>query len=275
MADRTTEVVHAYGDDGRGEAVVVVGLGEIGQPLADILDRLGGVVRRDIAPTTFDGTVGVMHIAIPFNEQGDFVRTVTGYVHEYRPHLTIVHSTVLPGTTRRLVEEAGCAVVYSPVRGKHSKMTEDLLTYKKWLASPRSQWTKEAAAHLDRAGFRTATSTNLEALELAKLLETTYLAVLIGWAQEVDRYADAVGADYAEVLQLVQGVPFLPQQMYSPGFIGGHCLIPNATMLSKVRPSAILNAVLASNEQKREEWIAAGRSLSERVVPRQFPGDER
>ena len=78
------------------DTTVVVGLGEVGGPLLELIQRSGrNVVGVDIDPTSMPerGTVDVMHVCIPF-EIDDFVGEAARYVELLQPQLTIVNSTV-------------------------------------------------------------------------------------------------------------------------------------------------------------------------------------
>ena len=57
---------------------------------------------------------------------------------------------------------------------------------------------------------------------------------------------------------------------FQPGFIGGHCVIPNSHLLDEVRPSLFMDAMRRSNEIKERDWLAQGRPLQERVSPKKF-----
>jgi hypothetical protein len=46
-------------------------------------------------------------------------------------------------------------------------------------------------------------------------------------------------------------VDFLSRQRYFPGFIGGHCVIPNIQLLLRIAPSAGLAAILESKSNVR------------------------
>ena len=72
-----------------------------------------------------------------------------------------------------------------------------------------------------------------EALELAKLLETTYFGLLIAWAQEMNRFAETANADYLEVGKFFREIGYLPNVLFQPGFIGGHCVMPNIALLQQ------------------------------------------
>ena len=246
---------------------LVVGLGEIGNPILSILSNKYLTVGRDIEAVDMNGVIDVLHICYPF-EIDDFVGTTVSYIQEYDPQLTIIHSTVAPGTTMRVFDRIGGLVSYSPVRGKHAKMRQELLGYTKFVAGTTSTASELAKKHLEGAGFRVKMYTSCEALETAKLIETTYFGLLISWAQEVERFCVEIGAEFDEVMMITEDINYLPPVVFQPGYIGGHCVIPNTYLLEKVRHSPFIDLMRSSNEQKREQWVREGRDLSERIRPR-------
>ena len=75
---------------------------------------------------------------------------------------------------------------------------------------------------------------NAETLELAKLLtDTTYYGVLISYAQKTKVICDKYGVDYDEMWQFADEahakIGNRPKMF--PGYIGGHCVIPNLYLL--------------------------------------------
>lgn len=252
---------------------LVVGLGEIGQPLLDILSETYSAIGRDVDPIELDDQVDVMHVCYPY-EVGDFVQVTGDYIAEYRPSLTIIHSTVVPGTTAQIHRQTGTPIAYSPVRGKHTRMREQLRSYTKHVAGVDPAATNKAASHLEEAGLPVESQNSPEALELAKLVETTYFGVLLAWSQEVERYCRELDVEYDEVMALSAEVPYLPPVIFQPGYIGGHCVIPNTYLLEQVKSSDFLDLIRASNETKRQEWEAEGRSLEKRLSPKD-PSAER
>jgi len=238
-------------------STLVVGIGEVGGALADALERSRNVLRHDLERIDFDCAIGVMHVCIPFASPSQFEDAVLGYVDRFKPELTIINSTVIPGTTRAIGAKSGGRVAYSPVRGKHAHMVKDLFKYTKFVAAADPEDAGLAAAHFSQAGFRTRTMSRVEGLELAKLAETTYFGVLIAFAQELNRYAETLGVDYFEATDFFEEIDFLPRTRYYPGFIGGHCVIPNIRLLRQVRDSDLLNAILSSNEMRAAELAKA------------------
>ncbi len=236
--------------------VVVVGMGEVGKPLYRILSKRFECVGVDLEPVEIARPCSVLHICFPF-QIPDFIGTVARYVSKYQPELVIINSTVAPGTTRKVQEAIGDrAIAYSPVRGKHARMDADMRRYKKFVAAPRLSALERAFEHFRQAGFKVGTFRTPELGELSKLLETTYLGVLIGWAQEVERLAAEYDGTFADVNAFVEEVDFLPSHVV-PGHIGGHCVMPNIAILRKHLSSKFLDLIVESNEAKRRQLQAA------------------
>ncbi|PYV34845.1 MAG: hypothetical protein DMG22_04445 [Acidobacteria bacterium] len=240
----------------RGGIILVAGMGEVGRPIHEILSEKFDCVGVDIQPVEVDEPCTVLHICYPF-QVSDFVGTTAVYINRYEPALTIIHSTVAPGTTRKVQEAVGDRLVaYSPVRGKHARMKADMLHYKKFVAAPYPEALEPALAHLTEAGFQTATFRTVELAELSKLVETTYFGVLIAWAQEMERWAEDYQGAFDDVNAFIEEIEFLPSHIF-PGEIGGHCVMPNIAILQTQLQSRFLDAVLESNQLKREQLLAA------------------
>jgi UDP-N-acetyl-D-mannosaminuronate dehydrogenase len=194
-------------------------------------------------------------VCYPFSISA-FLEVTAGYIEKYRPEMTIINSTVAPGTTRKLQDLVQRPIVYSPVRGKHVRMESELLRYKKFVAGLTAESTNQAEVHFAQAGFMTATFRTPEVAELSKLVETTWLGVLVGWAQEVERMAIERGATYEEINAFIQEIDFLPSHVF-PGYIGGHCVMANIDILQREYPSKLLEAITESNRIKSQELQAA------------------
>ena len=232
------------------EKIMVIGLGEIGKPLLEVISRHHKTVGIDIAPPVEPpGEIDVMHVCYPF-KINDFIGETAQYINRYHPRLTVINSTVSVGTTRAIAERTGSAVVNSPVRGKHTRMAADLLRYDKFVGGIDAESAARAAQHFQSVGMKTRVLSSPEATELAKLTETTYFGLIIAWAQEVERYCDQVGVKYDEIVSIYEEVPFFPPVKYFPGVIGGHCVMSNIEILSQMTDSEILKAIESSNKQK-------------------------
>jgi UDP-N-acetyl-D-mannosaminuronate dehydrogenase len=243
------------------QRVVVVGLGEVGRPLLELVAERHEAVGVDISPPAdVTGSVDVMHVCYPFEIRG-FIDETARYVERFRPAVTIVNSTVAVGTTRAIAERTASAVVHSPVRGKHARMREELRRYTKFVGALDPASAKAATEHLESIGMRTRVLASPETSELAKLAETTYFGLMIAWAQEVERYCDRLDLDYAEVVALYEEVDFFPPVKYFPGVIGGHCVMPNIDILRGLGSSDMLEAIRSSNRRKADREAGRGRRM--------------
>jgi UDP-N-acetyl-D-mannosaminuronate dehydrogenase len=233
-------------------SVVVVGLGEVGRPLLQLLAGHYKVIGVDITPPTDPtGVVDVLHICYPF-EIKDFVGETARYIDLFEPTVTVINSTVGVGTTRAIAERTGAAVVNSPVRGKHARMLPELAKYTKFIGAMDPAIGKYVAEHFEGAGVKTKVLPAPEATEVAKLTETTYFGLMIAWAQEVERYCDQAGLSYEDVIAFYEEISFFPSTKYFPGIIGGHCVMPNIKILRTFDDSPLLRAIETSNCAKVE-----------------------
>jgi UDP-N-acetyl-D-mannosaminuronate dehydrogenase len=239
------------------QTVIIVGLGEVGKPLFEIIKTQHEVFGVDIDLAAPLDRCDVMHICFPFRDE-KFVGQVVEYIGRYQPSLTIVNSTVTPGTSRRIAGESGVAVVNSPVRGKHARMRQEMLHYTKFIGALDPESGARAAQHFESVGIKTRVLSSPEATEIAKLTETTYFGLMIAWAQEVERYCKKLGADYDEVVSFYDEIKFFPPVKCFPGVIGGHCVMPNIAILLGEFPSDLLQAIVQSNELKQKTVIPLG-----------------
>src|SRR6266567_3922499 len=228
------------------QTIIIVGLGEVGKPLLEIMTSRYQTFGVDINQPASISQCDVMHICFPF-QTGNFVGQVVEYIHQYRPALTVINSTVGPGTTRSIAAESGTAVVHSPVRGKHVRMQEEMLRYAKFVGALDARSGQRAVEHFGEVGMKTKLLASPEASEIAKLTETTYFGLMIAWAQEVERYCDTGGQNYNEVVSFYEEIPFFPPVKYFPGVIGGHCVMPNIEILRQLEGSPLLDVIEWSN----------------------------
>jgi UDP-N-acetyl-D-mannosaminuronate dehydrogenase len=234
--------------------VLIIGLGEIGKPLFNQIKKTyPQACGIDLQPVDITAPVALMHVCYPFTPTNSFIATTAEYARKYAPKVIIINSTVAPGTTRAIAARTGTPVVYSPVRGKHTNMAADLVHYHKFIAGTDDAAVTTVAAHFDNIGLHTTKLSTPEALELAKLLETTYFGLLIAFAQNMNRFAHACDADYNEIHKFFKEIDYLPHHLFTPGYIGGHCVMPNIALLKTQFTSELLDAIVASNQRQGEE----------------------
>jgi UDP-N-acetyl-D-mannosaminuronate dehydrogenase len=254
------------------EKVLVVGLGEVGRPLFELIRESGKFEvygfdldaekmrsvgqSEDVVPPAVD----VMHVCIPCVDKEDFVNIVVGYVERFKPKLVIINSTVAPGTTAEIYRRVNgsCLVAHSPVRGVHKGveyMKWELKRWTKYVGGVNEEAAEKAKKHFEKLGLKTKVLKGCIETELAKLFETTYRAWMIACFQEMHRISRQFGADFDDIVDFIEDThrARMDRPVMFPGVIGGHCLIPNTELLLKVYDSELLRLILKSNEKRKEE----------------------
>lgn len=220
--------------------------------MLEVLSRAHAVEGIDIPARDVSAPVDVMHACYPA-EIDDFVATTTTYVERYSPSVAIIHSTVPVGTTARVAGRVDVPVVHSPVRGKHARMAEELLHYTKFIGGSDARALDRVETHFRAAGIRVRRLPSAEASELAKLTETTYFGLLIAFAQDVERMARSLDVSYDDVAAFYEEIGYLPRVRYTPGVIGGHCVMPNIALLKRDFDSRLLDAIEWSNDLRQAD----------------------
>ena len=226
---------------------VVAGIGEIGKPILKLLSKQNITVGFDLNPDLMDQRkfkryknlqTSFLHITIPVT--GKFINNVLKLDKKFQPECIVIHSTIKPGTTKKLQEKLSIPVIYSATRGIHKRMIYDLKRYTKFFVisenAPRGKWASSRFVKLmKRCGIKTKKMSKPETLELAKIIcDTSYLGWLVNYAQLSNRIAIQYGIDYDEMWSFSDEIhKFLGNRpkMY-PGYIGGHCVIPNLNLIN-------------------------------------------
>ena len=226
---------------------VVAGIGEIGKPILKLLSKQNITVGFDLNPDLMDQRkfkryknlqTSFLHITIPVT--GKFINNVLKLDKKFQPECIVIHSTIKPGTTKKLQEKLSIPVIYSATRGIHKRMIYDLKRYTKFFVisenAPRSKWASSRFVKLmKRCGIKTKKMSKPETLELAKIIcDTSYLGWLVNYAQLSNKIAIEHGVDYDEMWSFSDEIHKLlgnRPKMY-PGYIGGHCVIPNLKLIN-------------------------------------------
>jgi hypothetical protein len=160
-------------------------------------------------------------------------------IKNFNPEIVVIHSTISPRTTSSLQSKITIPIIYSATRGVHKRMITDLQRYTKYFAisinAPKKQFAiKEFKKIMKKCNIKTKQMKKPETLELAKILcDTSYLGWLINYAQLSNMIAIQYGVDYDEMWNFSDEIHKIlgnRPKMY-PGFIGGHCVIPNLDLM--------------------------------------------
>lgn len=225
---------------------VVAGLGQIGKPILQLISKATVVVGYDTNPKLFNQTkfakfekleTRFLHVCIPYTD--NFIRNVESLYKKFKPKSLVLHSTVSPYTTKNLQTKLPIPIIYSATRGVHKRMLHDLRRYAKFYAieprAPNADWaSKEFSRLMHKSGVDTKRMSSPITLELAKIVcDTSYLGWLINYAQISNMIAIQHGVDYDEMWSFSDEIHKLlgNRPKMFPGFIGGHCVIPNLNLI--------------------------------------------
>lgn len=251
------------------EKVLVVGLGEAGFPLFELLKENGGFLvygfdidkkkMQEIGQEALPSKVDTIHVCIPCSNQNMFANTVADHVKRFKPKLAIINNTIPPGTIMEVCKRrGGCLVAHSPVRGVHKSpeyMKSELKRYTKYIGGANAEAARAAKRHFEQLGLKTKVLRSCTETELAKLFETTYRAWMIACFQEMHRISMHFKADFNDVADFLEDTHRIrfDRPLMFPGLIGGHCLIPNTELLLSSYDSELLSLILKSNEKRENE----------------------
>ena len=226
---------------------IIAGLGEIGLPILKLVSKATHVIGYDTNPKLVDKKnfekyhkmkTCLLHICIPYTKK--FVKDVTSLSNKFKPEGIVIHSTISPYTTEKLQRNLDIPIIYSATRGVHKRMIKDLQRYTKFFSiydwAPRAKWTsKTYVTRMKKAGIKTKKMSSPLVLELSKILvDTSYYAWLINYAQLSNMIAIRNKVDYDEMWSFADEIhKFLGNRpKMFPGFIGGHCIIPNLDLIN-------------------------------------------
>lgn len=227
---------------------MVVGLGETGMPLWQVLDEaypkeiLGYDPKKEGFQDRPGAKVEFLNVCIPWGPE--FVSQVDEYRMVFEPELTIIHSTVPVGTTVMFKD-----AVHSPILGRHGRMREEILTYTKWIGGAQAE---KAAAFFEKARIRCQKVALPHETELMKLMCLAKYGASIAFAFYQKSLCDKFGIPYEHVLEWDrnhnEGVyPSFKRPLIDPdasGKIRGHCVVPGAKLLNAQFPNPMVEEIL-------------------------------
>ena len=213
---------------------LIIGLGEVGVALHDVLDPHYDVDVYDNSIGTepkLGKTYDIIHICFPYSPK--FIDYVKAYQIRFQPKYTIIHSTVKPGTCREL------GAISSPVIGIHPDLEKSLKTFVKFLGGEQAH---EVADYFRRAGMKVYMFDTPETPELMKILATTFYGICIEYTKDVKRLSDQfnvpfeawkIWTDNYNTGYNKLGYPEFTRPNLVPIMkkIGGHCILNNTELL--------------------------------------------
>ena len=242
-------------------SIGILGYGEVGKAIAKFyknpkvkdLNRDDGLKQIDI-----------LNICVPWSD--NFMSIVRKEILEIKPKLVIIHSTVEPGTTKKLVQTINTRtfIVHSPIRGVHPYLYKGIKNFVKYIGTEDIKSGNLAKKHLEELGIKTKIFIPSINTELGKLLSTSYYGLCIAWHGEMKKICNNFGADFEKSVtdfnntynigyKKLKKDKVIRPVLYPPNdCISGHCIIPNAKILEKYFKSQAIDLILRYEKKEKK-----------------------
>jgi len=222
---------------------IVLGMGEVGETLFHLLeerniDSIGIDVDsskcKNYSKNDHIKNPEYLHVCLP-GELSEFMDITLNWINKIEGlEVVLVHSTVKPGTTKKIQEKSKIPVLFSPIRGVHKRFLDDIKKYTKFISSDKENIDPKIKLDLEKRFEKIDWMSTTKTAELAKILvDTTYYGWLINYAQITKMICEKEGIDFDEMWKFAdeihENLGNRPK-MY-PGIIGGHCVIPNLNLI--------------------------------------------
>jgi len=222
---------------------IILGMGEVGETLFNLLvernfDCVGidsdNSKCKNYSENSTIQNPEYLHVCLP-GELTDFIDITLNWIRKVQGlKVVLIHSTVKPGTTKKIQEKFKIPVLFSPVRGVHRRFLDDIKKYTKFVSSDNKQIETEIKSGLEKRFQKVDWMSTTKTAELAKILvDTTYYGWLINYAQITKMICEKEDIDFDEMWKFAdeihENLGNRPK-MY-PGIIGGHCVIPNLDLV--------------------------------------------
>jgi len=234
--------------------ILVLGAGQVGSALATLIQRKHSVTLMDKEAREAQGErrFDVIHICYPYSKK--FVEDTKFYVRKFKPELTLIESTVKPGTTSKCA--GNTELCHSPVRGQHQSLLWGLEKYTKFIGPCTQKAGLMAQRYYQSLGLKTYVAKGPLETECAKLMNLSYYATQIALFQEFERKRDRYNLNYEDVIRFFETMTedtngFFARPTFRGGVIGGNCVMPGLKLL--FNPSKLFEWINRSNLMRRKE----------------------
>jgi hypothetical protein len=220
----------------------ILGLGEVGGAIKKLCLKKHQVFVREMSFDEIgDNKIDLLHVCIPYTDK--FNDIVIKLIKDLKPKLTIINSTIKPGTTELIFKKTKLPIVHAPIDGVHPHLYEYLFKFTKPIGGIDEKSYKLAKKFFEELGVKTIKFDSPLETELAKVLSTTYYGwniIFEKWVNDLcgakkanfdqvyTEYSNIYNQGYAKELPNVRR----PVLGHKDGEIGGHCVIPNAIIIN-------------------------------------------
>ena len=242
---------------------LIIGVGETGSALKQLFEKNNvAVAGIDLDSIRCFGTpqnITQLHFCIPYSST--FIRSVHDFYEKWTPNSGVIHSTIKPGTTKIL---HNCFpqsnLVYSPVRGVHARMLQDLEQYTKFYSSySGTDLSPFLECFQEKCNLRVQSFSTPLALEWAKIvLGTSYYGWIIAYGQLVDKICTTHNLNYDELWSFTEEIHQVlgnrPKTYVDPKGIGGHCVLQNLDLIEDDLPE-LKRIISQINEETKKRYF--------------------
>lgn len=241
--------------------VGILGCGEIGSAIKKVCHLAGfTTLVRELTYDEINGHhIDFLHVNIPEKSNIQFVKFVSNQIKTIKPKLTIVNSSVTPGTTRKIYTLTNRPIVHSPVIGVHPHLYKSIKSYFSKVIGPvNPQSLSLAKKHLSSLGLKLMIYRDAEESEAAKLLDLVYYAWNIIFCKWVNEVCIHEGWDFNNVYTRQNEIynfgykklrPNVIRPILLPikGPIGGHCTIQDTMLFHHFHKNLFTEFILDQN----------------------------
>ena len=244
--------------------VLIVGYGVVGHNLAKDLEKLQPDIydkyktckgKRDIK---YD--FAFICVDTPFNEKGDCdITEVCNAIRENDADVYVIKSTILPGTTEKIIEETGKNVIFSPEYYGGTQHCNNFDFDFTILGGDRASCKKVAQLLQDIYDARhTFHFTSSRTAELTKYMENSYLATKVSFCIQFYEIAKKLGVDYEELRELFVLDPRVNKShtfVYDDHpYWKSHCLDKDVPAIANFADAELLKAVIDFNKKQKVNY---------------------
>lgn len=231
---------------------LILGEGQIGSSVANVISRDDEVIVFDKkgGEPPIVKAVDILHICFPCWDAETFVLIVEEYIQMYQPMHVLIWATVPIGTTK-LIRGA----VHSPVEGRHPELSLSIKSMVRWLGVNDAEEGYFFEMYFKKLQMRTRTVQSSNFTEALKLLSTTEYGINLVFADYKAKVAKEIGMEYDLTKEWNRDYNKLYHNIHMSdrfqkfvldapgGYIGGHCVVPNAKLLYEQFPDMIVKLV--------------------------------
>lgn len=181
--------------------------------------------------------------------------------------IIVIESTVSPGTidkyVRPEIEQSGLLIgkdinlVHAPERIIPGNMVYELLHNNRTIGADRKEIGEKIAKYYSTFCQGQIVITDIKTAEMTKVVENTFRAVNIAFANELAKICDFVGMDVYEIIKICNMHPRVNILQPGPG-VGGHCISVDPWFLVGDFPqlTKLINESMKINDSMPEYVLA-------------------